>query len=67
MWGHIKLSHGFIYKGGVFKRIDDPNGTGGTIVNGLNNIGALVGFYTDSRGNTDGFVANVRAVGIPTP
>jgi hypothetical protein len=31
----------------------------------LNNAGAMVGFYTDSGGNTDGFVANDRPLGIP--
>jgi hypothetical protein len=30
---------------------------GSTVVNGINNGGTLVGFYTDTAGNTDGFVA----------
>jgi hypothetical protein len=37
--------------------IDDPNGVGSTVVNGLNNAGDLVGFYTDAAGNTDGMLA----------
>ncbi len=41
----------------VWKKIDDPNGIGSTLVNGINNAGDLVGFYTDSAGNTDGFLA----------
>jgi probable HAF family extracellular repeat protein len=37
--------------------VDDPNGIGSTVVNGINNAGDLVGFYTDSAGNTDGMLA----------
>ncbi len=36
--------------------IDDPNGIGSTLVNGLNDKGDLVGFYTDAAGNTDGML-----------
>jgi hypothetical protein len=41
--------------------IDDPNALNtpgaGTVVNGVNNAGDLVGFYTDPAGNVDGFLA----------
>jgi hypothetical protein len=37
--------------------IDDPNGVGSTVVNGLNDALDLVGFYTDAAGNTDGMLA----------
>jgi hypothetical protein len=41
--------------------IDDPNALNtpgnGTVVNGLNNAGDLVGFYTDAAGNVDGMLA----------
>jgi len=37
--------------------IDDPNGVGSTLVNGINAAGDLVGFYTDAAGNTDGMLA----------
>jgi hypothetical protein len=30
---------------------------GATTLNGINDHGLLVGFYTDSAGNTDGFLA----------
>ncbi|HLX51461.1 MAG TPA: CHRD domain-containing protein, partial [Streptosporangiaceae bacterium] len=40
-----------------WKSIDDPNGIGSTVVNGINKAGDLVGFYTDAAGNTDGFLA----------
>ena len=29
---------------------------GSTVVNGINNAGDLVGFYTDAAGNTDGML-----------
>jgi hypothetical protein len=56
---------GFIYANGALKTISDPNGVGSTVVNGVNNIGDIVGFYADSKVNTDGFVAEARTVGIP--
>jgi hypothetical protein len=43
-----------------FLSIDDRNGVGTTTINGLNDNGQLVGFYVDSNGNTDGFLANPR-------
>jgi hypothetical protein len=41
----------------LITNISDPNGVGATVLNGINNEGDLVGFYTDSAGNTDGLVA----------
>ncbi len=56
------VMHGFTLKSPLgpvshWQRIDDPNGVGSTLVNGLNDAGDLVGFYTDSAGNTDGMLA----------
>jgi probable HAF family extracellular repeat protein len=56
------VMHGFVLSdpfGPVshWQKIDDPNGIGSTVVNGINNAGDLVGFYTDSAGNTDGMLA----------
>ncbi len=42
---------------GGFHQVNDPKGTGSTVVNGVNDAGDLVGFYTDSKGNTDGMLA----------
>jgi hypothetical protein len=42
--------HGFVYSGGVFKTIDDPSATLGTIVLGINDSGTVVGTYTDATG-----------------
>jgi hypothetical protein len=63
--GQHKQTYGFVYSGGALKTISDPDGIGSTIVNGLNNQGQIVGFYTDSKGNTDGFSAYDHPVGIP--
>ncbi len=51
-------THGFVYtvSSGQFATIDDPNGVGSTIVNGINDGGALVGFYGAPPINS-GFVA----------
>jgi len=56
------VMHGFVLSSPLgpvshWKTIDDPNGIGSTILNGINNAGDLVGFYTDAAGNTDGMLA----------
>jgi hypothetical protein len=52
-------THGFIWRigGGLTTNVDDPNGIGATTLNGINNEGDIVGFYVDSKGNTDGLLA----------
>src|SRR6516165_6990803 len=53
---------GFVYIGGVFHTVDDPLGVpGSTVINGVNDLGQLVGFYADANDNVIGFV------GTPTP
>ena len=37
--------------------LDDPNAVGATTLNGINDKGDIVGFYTDAAGNTDGLLA----------
>jgi hypothetical protein len=50
-------THGFVWTAqNGFTTIDDPNGIGTTIVNGINDAGVLVGFYGSSPVNT-GFAA----------
>jgi hypothetical protein len=51
--------HGFIWRigGKLTVMVDDPNADNVTIINGINNKGDIVGFYEDSHGNTDGFLA----------
>lgn len=52
-------THGFSASAftGRHRTIDDPNGIGNTVLNGLNNRGQFVGFYTDANGVTHGFLA----------
>lgn len=51
-------TYGFTWHiNGNFRTVSDPNGKGSTIVNGVNNDGDLVGFYTDISGNTNGMLA----------
>lgn len=40
-----------------FRTVNDPKGVGSTVIAGINNVGDLVGYYTDSRANTNGFLA----------
>ena len=59
--GSSATTAGFVWSPGFgFESINDPNGIGATTINGVNDRGALVGFYTDSAGNTDGLVARPR-------
>ena len=57
------VMHGFVLTSpqgpkSHWQKIDDPHGIGSTVVNGINGAGDLVGFYTDSAGNTDGMLAS---------
>jgi hypothetical protein len=50
------MNFGFIWSPGLgFRTVSDPNGVGSTTINGVNDRGTVVGFYTDAAGNTDGF------------
>ncbi len=56
--GDSAMTHGFTWTpSGGFQTVDDPDGTGATTINGVNDSGQLVGFFTDAAGNTDGFLA----------
>jgi hypothetical protein len=58
--GNSATTHGFVWSPGLgFGNVDDPNGIGATTINGVNDRGTLVGFYTDSTGNVDGLLAHV--------
>ncbi|MGC1381905.1 MAG: hypothetical protein WA814_12885 [Candidatus Baltobacteraceae bacterium] len=54
------VQHGFLLSHPLshakWQSLDDPNGIGSTVVNGLNDNGEMVGFYTDAAGNTDGML-----------
>jgi hypothetical protein len=51
-------SHGFVYDSvnKSYQSVDDPNGIGTTLINGINDKGWLVGFWGTAPVNT-GFVA----------
>ncbi|MGO9751485.1 MAG: hypothetical protein ACLP8S_02560 [Solirubrobacteraceae bacterium] len=56
--GNNVTTHGFIWAPGFgYGTVDDPNGVGTTTLNGINDHGRLVGFYTDPSGNTHGLLA----------
>ena len=56
--GNNGVMHGFTWTAQHgFQTVDDPHGVGGTTINGVNDQGQLVGFYTDAAGNTDGLLA----------
>lgn len=54
------VTHGVIYdsKTGTFTPLDDPNAVGSTVLNGINDKGDIVGFYSDAAGNTHGLLAS---------
>jgi hypothetical protein len=57
--GSSAVMHGFTWTPqGGFRTVDDPHGVGTTTINGVNDAGQVVGFYVDSNGNTDGFLAS---------
>jgi hypothetical protein len=60
--GDAAVMSGFIWTSRHgFATVDDPDGAQGTTVNGVNDLGDLVGFYTDSRGDTHGMLASPRS------
>ena len=67
-WDSTKAAlHGVVYNSHThqFTTLDDPNGVGTTTLNGINDLGQIVGLYVDSHGNTDGLLATPTLVGIP--
>jgi hypothetical protein len=55
--GNNAKSFGFTWSRHTgFRTVSDPHGRGATTLNGINNAGDLVGFFTDAKGNTDGLL-----------
>ena len=48
--------HGFLDSGGIYTTLDDPLGAKGTVANGINDAGQIVGYYVDSSGTPHGFL-----------
>jgi hypothetical protein len=69
--------HGFVYKNGVFTTVDGPPGTSNLDIFSGNDLGQLVGLYTDAAGKAVGFLATptedlqaaavAAAVAVPEP
>jgi hypothetical protein len=50
-------NQGFLYQGGVYTTIDDPNaGAGGSSAQGINDNGVIVGSFADANNKQHGFV-----------
>jgi hypothetical protein len=64
--GNNAMTFGFTWtpRGG-FKAVNAPQGQGATTINGVNNAGALVGFYTDMGGNTHGLLVSAMRHRMP--
>ena len=62
-FGPLGFTVGFVYNEATqkFRKVSDPNGIGATVVNGINDAGDLVGFYTNSAGLTIGMLATPAA------
>ena len=62
------LRRGFVYNVATkaFTAVTDPNGKGATVVNGINDAGDLVGFYTNSTGYTIGMLATPTTTAKPS-
>jgi hypothetical protein len=55
-------THGFLYDVTAleFQSVNDPRAVDATTINGINDVGQIVGFFVDpTTGNTDGFVGRI--------
>ena len=52
------IPHGLVYNSvnGEWTVVNDPAGVNGTVLNGINDKGQIVGFYTDGATNTHGIL-----------
>jgi hypothetical protein len=56
--GNRATRHGFTWTERYgFRTVNGPEGAVSTTINGINNAGDLVGYYTDTAGRTDGLLA----------
>ena len=58
------VEHGYTDIGGLFNTFD-PIASVNTTINGVNDLGQIVGFYTDANDNVIGFVATPTTVPEP--
>lgn len=54
------IPHGVLYDpgSGTWTQVDAPEGAQGTVLNGINDKGDMVGFYMDNVGNTHGLLVD---------
>jgi len=50
------VTDGYTYQNGRFTTIEDPLGPYGIYLDGVNDFGAIAGYYLDSSGNYYGFL-----------
>jgi probable HAF family extracellular repeat protein len=53
-WYYFLGYHGFVYSGGVFNSFDFPTGSSYGGIAGINNNGAIVGYYVDAANHSHG-------------
>jgi hypothetical protein len=51
------VTHGFLYSGGTYTTVDDPLGTNGSALIGINNAGQIFGAYFDANNAGHNFIA----------
>ena len=56
--GSYDNQHGFLYHNGTYTTFDDPLGVNGTVAQGINDNGLIVGFYADANNKHHGFIDN---------
>jgi hypothetical protein len=57
--GFVLLHAGQAKAKQVWETIDEPNAAGGTVVTAINQHNDIAGWYVDSKGNYEGFVATI--------
>ena len=63
--GKDGVTHGFVVTNPttnqpIWQAIDEPDAAGVTVINSINHHHAIAGWYVDSSGDTDGFVATLK-------
>jgi hypothetical protein len=58
------VTHGFVvtnvtHPDPIWQSVDEPNASGTTVINSMNDRHAIAGWYVDSAGTTNGFTATV--------
>jgi hypothetical protein len=67
--GPSGAQHGWVLSGSRFTTLHDPHATGaiGTMPEGINRHGVVVGIYLDARGRSHGFLVATAITGAASP